>query len=258
MSQYIAFDSHKRYTLARVEAADGTKLTEQRIEHKRGAIRKFLAGYAPGSPVAVETIGNWYWLVSEIEDEKMRPRLVHTGKAKVMMGQINKTDKLDAKGLNMLQRAGTLPEVWIPPGELRDKRELTRGRMVLVRQRTQLKCRIHSVLAKYGLQIDEVTNIFGKAGRKLVDAALKQVPPQTQYISSQMLKQIDNLSQEIDELEQRIQELLSPNEQVQLLRSLPGVGPLLSVVIWLEMGEVERFASAERFSSYSGIRPKGL
>jgi len=65
---------------------------------------------------------------------------------------VNKTDKLDARGLNKLQRAGTLPEVWIPPGELRDVRELPRTRMVLVRERTKLKQRIHATLAKYGIQ----------------------------------------------------------------------------------------------------------
>jgi hypothetical protein len=41
--------------------------------------------------------------------------------------------RLDARGLNRLQRNGTLPTVWIPPGELRDQRELPRTRMVLVR-----------------------------------------------------------------------------------------------------------------------------
>ena len=40
------------------------------------------------------------------------------------MGITNKTDKLDAKGLAILLRNGTLPEVWIPPSELRDQREL--------------------------------------------------------------------------------------------------------------------------------------
>lgn len=39
------------------------------------------------------------------------------------MGLTNKTDKLDAKGLAILLRNGTLPEVWIPPSELRDQRE---------------------------------------------------------------------------------------------------------------------------------------
>jgi hypothetical protein len=50
--------------------------------------------------VAVETIGNWYWIVDEIEAAGCLPRLVHARKAKLMMGEINKTDKLDARGLN--------------------------------------------------------------------------------------------------------------------------------------------------------------
>ena len=74
-----------------------------------------------------------------------------------MMGEINKTDRLDARGLNRRQRAGTLPTVWIPPGELRDQRDLPRTRMVLVRPRTPLKNRIHATLAKYALHDLEVT-----------------------------------------------------------------------------------------------------
>jgi hypothetical protein len=37
--------------------------------------------------------------------------------AKRRMGLTKKTDKLDARGLAILLRNGTLPEVWIPPSE---------------------------------------------------------------------------------------------------------------------------------------------
>lgn len=37
----------------------------------------------------------------------MVPRLVHAGKAKGMSGAINKTDKLDVRGINRLQQSGT-------------------------------------------------------------------------------------------------------------------------------------------------------
>ncbi len=80
-------------------------------------------------------------MVDEIEARGLRPRLVHARKAKVMMGMIDKSDKLDARGWGILQRTGTLPEVWIPLGEIRDERELPRSRMLLVRQRTRFKQR---------------------------------------------------------------------------------------------------------------------
>lgn len=97
---YIAFDSHKKYTISSVEKEAGGIVEEVRIEHRRGAIRDYLSRFEPGCPVAVETIGNWYWIVDEIEAAGMKPRLVHARKAKLLMGSINKTDKLDARGLN--------------------------------------------------------------------------------------------------------------------------------------------------------------
>jgi transposase len=163
--EYIAFDAHKHYTLASVVTPDGQLVREERIEHDRGALRGFLERCERGSPVAVETIGNWYWIVDEIEAAGCLPKLVHARKAKLMMGEINKTDRLDARGLNRLQRNGTLPTVWIPPGEVRDQRDLPRTRMVFVRQRTQLKNRLHATLAKYALHDLEVSDLFGARGR---------------------------------------------------------------------------------------------
>jgi hypothetical protein len=56
--QYIAFDSHKHYTQARVEDTAGSLIREARITHERGALRELLVHCEPGLPVAVETIGN--------------------------------------------------------------------------------------------------------------------------------------------------------------------------------------------------------
>src|SRR4029450_3209408 len=60
--EYIAFDAHKHYTLASVARSNGQVVREERIEHDRGALRQFVERYEPGSPVAVETIANWYWI----------------------------------------------------------------------------------------------------------------------------------------------------------------------------------------------------
>jgi len=57
--EYIAFDAHKRYTQVSVETVDGERRYEGRIVHTRGALQQFLATCERGSPVAVETVGNW-------------------------------------------------------------------------------------------------------------------------------------------------------------------------------------------------------
>ena len=145
--------------------------------------------------MAVETIGNWYWIVDEIEAAGMVPRLVHARKAKVMMGCINKTDRLDARGLNRLQRAGTLPTVWIPPGELRDRRDLTRTRMYLVAMRSSLKNRLHGTLARYALTISGVSDLFGKKGRQLLAKQLPQLPQETRFATECQLVQLERAGQ---------------------------------------------------------------
>jgi len=40
---------------------------EGRIPHQRGSLRESLSRCREGSPVAAETVGNWYWIVDEIE-----------------------------------------------------------------------------------------------------------------------------------------------------------------------------------------------
>ena len=98
------------------------------MNHEPGAIRAFLSQFPQATPVALETVGNWYWIVDEIEAAGCLPHLAHAAKAKMMMGNVHKTDKLDADGLATLLHNGTLPSVWIAPGSLRDERELPRTR----------------------------------------------------------------------------------------------------------------------------------
>jgi transposase len=254
--QYIAFDAHKHYTLASVSTLDGRTIREERVEHERNALRQFLERCERGSPVAVETTGNWYWIVDEIEAARCVPKLVHARKAKLMLGMINKTDKLDARGLNRLQQAGTLPTVWIPPGELRDQRDLPRTRMVLVRQRTQLKNRIHATLAKYALQSSEVSDLFGRRGLTLLRQRIEQLPPHTAYATRQILAQVEALDRQVRAFEREIRTVFRPSADVARLMTLPGVGFTLAVVIALEIGDVTRFPTAEEFAAYAGTTPR--
>ena len=120
--EYIAFDSHERYTWTVVEDKRGLIKREGKIPHLQGAPQEFLRDCEPGSPV--ETIGNWYWTVDEIEAVGMEPRLIHAGKAELMLRLVHKTGKLDTRGLNYLQRTGILPHGVDASSELSDKTDL--------------------------------------------------------------------------------------------------------------------------------------
>jgi transposase len=199
-----------------------------------------------GSPVAVETVGNWYWIVSEIEPAGM----VHALRAKMMLASVKKTDKLDARGMNGLQRSGTLPTVSVPPSDLRDRRELFRTRMIFTQQRTRLKNPIHATLTKYGLSIE------ASDGRRELVVCLEKLPSHTRYATVRVLEQIDSTSVQIEALEERMKEVFEPNREIDLLMGLPGVGFTLAVVIFSEVGDISRFESASHFAFYSGTAPR--
>jgi transposase len=256
MGEYIAFDSHKRYTWVDRQDHSTGRSFGQRLEHAPGAVRSYLQGAPPGSSVAVEATGNWYWIIDEIEQAGLQPLLVHPLKAKLMMGLTNKTDKLDAQGLNRLQRNGTLPTVWIPPGPLRDLRELTRTRLVLVQQRTRLKNRMSATTAKYGVPASTASDPYGKRGRAELEKNLERLPEQTRWVSQQLLLQLDFVNAQVRELEQRLEQLVEVTPEMQLLMSMPGVGVILAATVALEIGEVQRFPSAQHLASYAGTTPR--
>lgn len=256
MKEYISLDSHKRYSMIERENCESQEVIHCRITHNRGSIRQYLSQCEPGTPVAVEAVGNWYWIVQEIEEAKQVPQLVHPRKAKLMMGMINKTDKLDVHGMNRLQRNGTLPTVWIAPGELRDLRELTRTRITVARQRTRLKNRISSTFSKYGLTLEEYSDMYGKKAREELKKLLDQLPPQTKYVTEALLQQLDFVEEQIDGMEKRLQELVKVTPAIQSLMTMPGVGFILATAIAWEVGDISRFDSASRLAAYAGTTPR--
>jgi transposase len=256
MTKYFGCDAHKRYSIFTSVDEAGSSGPYVRVENDRSLFRGYLKKLPLRSQIALETVGNWYWMVDEMEKAGHIPLLTHAGKAKAMMGQLNKTDKLDAKGLALLLRNGTLPSIWIPPSEIRDQRELPRMRMMLVRMRTMIKNRVHATLSKYAIEIDEVKSVFGVAGRKLLEDRLQDLPLQTGHSVAKQLELLDDVEDQIKESERQIREVVQNTPEMKLLMTLPGVGMILAIVIAMEVGDVNRFMGSDRLASYAGTVPR--
>jgi transposase len=70
------------------------------------------------------------------------------------------------------------------------------------------------------------------------------------------LQILDFLCLQITALEERIHDQIALTPSMQLLKTLPGVGDILAIVIDREVGTVTRFPSAPQFSSCSGTTPR--
>src|SRR6266849_7876379 len=204
MEQFIGCDAHKKFSLFVAMNEDGEYGRAIRVGHDREVFRAFLEDLPPGSQIALETSGSYYWLVDEMERAGHRPQLAHALTAKRRMEGRHKTDEKDARGLAMLLRNGTLPEVWIPPAELRDQREMLRLRMFLVQQRTRLKNRIQGTLARYNVQVPGA-DLFGVAARLQLGTRLPELPVHSREAIEQELATLDVLETQIESAEKRLE-----------------------------------------------------
>jgi len=67
----------KHNSLFAVFDRQGKPVKRTRVNHEPGAIRAFLSQFPQATPVALETVGNWYWIVDEIEAAGCLPHLTH-------------------------------------------------------------------------------------------------------------------------------------------------------------------------------------
>lgn len=256
MTHYtIGCDAHKRFSMFAVMGANGKVQQQVRIDHEPGAIQDFLSTFPEGTKVALETVGNWYWIVNEIEAAGCQPLMAHAVKAKIMMGNINKTDKLDAAGLATLTHLNSLPTVWVADKQVRDDRELPRTRMAFTKLRTAIKNRMHATLAKHNRSLDTDSDIFAPKWREALISEINRLPPETTRCMLQELTLLDEVMAQIKEIEQRIKAHIKINPQMQLLDTIPGIGQILSIVIDREIGSIDRFPDDNHLAAYAGVVP---
>jgi transposase len=255
MEQFIGCDAHKKFSVFVAVNEKGQAGEALRVAHDRDVYREFLARLPAHSAIAVEASGSYSWLVDEMERSGHHPRLCNPLEAKRRMGLTNKTDKLDARGLAILLRNGTLPEVWIPPAEVRDQRELLRLRIFLVRLRTRVKNRIHGTLARHNVQVPGA-DLFGVAARLELVARLPELPVHSREAVEQELATLDFLEIQIESAEQRLESIMKVSVEADLLKTLPCVGKILSMVLMLEIGRIDRFPTAQHLASYAGLVPR--
>jgi transposase len=102
--------------------------------------------------VTLEATFNWQYMVEQLEGKVAEVVLAHPKNVRAIASARIKTDKIDARVLAALLRTNLLPAAYIPSRDARELRDLVRHRAHLTRQRTQLKNRVHAILARYDFQ----------------------------------------------------------------------------------------------------------
>ncbi|AOJ64756.1 transposase (plasmid) [Burkholderia ubonensis] len=174
--------------------------------------------------------------------------LANTTAIKKYEGLKHSGDETDARYLAHLLRLGILPTGTILPPEARSVRDLARKRMQLVQNRTTHILAIENITARqHGMRLS------GAQVHRLTVEAIDQMglPAEVALAMRSSLAVIQTLSTQIGLLENRLAENVEARAEYALLKTVPGIGPILATVILLEVGSIERFDSAGNFASYA-------
>jgi len=197
--------------------------------------------------IAVESTFNWYWLVDGLQDKGYTMQLVNTTKVQIYSGLKQSDDQSDAFHLAHLQRLNLLPTGYIFPRALRGARDMLRRRMLLVQQRTAQVLSFKSLVERdtgEGISTDRIKALDAEAVDQVLDS------PESVLMGQANVRMIDSFGEEIGKLEKAAKARLKLLPDYERLKEIPGVGEILNLVIMLETGPIERFASAGNYTSY--------
>ena len=173
-----------------------------------------------------------------------------------------KTDKDDALKLAKLAVLGQLPTAHMPSPQQRQRRRLVHYRRVLVDRRTQIKNQIRSIYSQQGLSLPKRGKAWTKIGIKQIGEEARPLRECESiddlwrgrlHVELQLLK---TLNTQIAQVDEKLDALGAKDDRVQLLQSVPGVGPRLAETVVAHLDDPHRFASAGQVASYAGLVPK--
>ena len=244
---FAGFDTHKNFCQAIICTKDGTLMKQGRIKTETGSVKEFFSGF-DNLEIALEATSNYEYFYDLLESLGHKVVLAHPLKTRMIGEARVKTDKIDARILADLLRGNLLPTSYVPPKEIRELRHLVRYRIFLGRYRAILKNRIKAELRRRNLKYETGGNLYTKKGKKWLRSL-------GDPLIESCLRIYEIVEGELKEAERRIGEAGERIEEVRLMSTIKGIGVYSALVIYSEIGEIERFQTEEKAFSYAGLVP---
>jgi transposase len=246
---YCGIDLHARSMYLCVLNQDGEILEHRNMKAAPEPFLKAIAPYREDLVVCVECIFTWYWLADLCTREGIPFVLGHALYMKAIHGGKAKNDKIDGHKIAVLLRGGMLPQAYVYPANMRATRGLLRRRMHLMHKRAELLAHIQNTNSQYNLP-EIGTKLAYKANQRGVAERFPE--PAVQKSIEVELALIDHYDYLLRDVELCILKTAKQHDgnTLYLLRTIPGIGEILSLVLLYEIHDIQRFPRVQDFVSY--------
>jgi transposase len=249
---FCGIDLHTKNMYVCIIDHDGKVCLHKNLPVTREAFLMAIEPFREDICVAVESTFSWYWLADLCMAEGIEFVLGHALYLKAIHGGKTKNDRIDSHKLAVILRGGMFPIGYVYPQEMRAARDLMRRRMHMVNHRANLLAHVQNTNSQYNLgpfpkRLSYQSNRCGVADRFSDPCVHKSV--------SVDLHLIDCYDETLRDLELHIVKAARHHDPqtLHLLKTIPGIGKILSLVILYEIHDIHRFERVQNFLSYSRL-----
>ena len=253
---YCGIDLHTQNMYICIVNQAGKILVHRNMGCSPQNLQEIIQPYMPDIALAVECMFTWYWVADFCTRGHIPFVLGHALYMKAIHGSKTKNDKIDSRKIAALLRAGMIPMAYVYPREMRSTRDLLRRRMHFMRKRSELLSHIENTRTQYNLpafkkSVARKRNRAGFSAHFEDDSVRESIE-----LDLTMINRYDSALLEVERYLVRHANEHRPND-LFLLRSIPGVGKILSLVMLYEIHDISRFERVQNFASYARlIRPQ--
>jgi len=250
---YIGLDVHKSHSrMGAFDPATGEVQDLGSVSNEASVLEEALERLPSPRTVVLEAGRSSHYMAGRLEPMAEQVWIVDPGEVRRLQRTISKTDRRDAAALAWWAAKGVLKPQWRPDGELLDLREQTRGKTSLTRLSTQVRTMIRMLLARHGRECP-YRNLLGKSAQQWLDQV--ELEGYAAHMLAALRQVLATTETEVEDFDSLIEQVAASHPAAQRLRTIPGIGPFLSLSLAAEIGDIERFPSAAHLRGYSGLVP---
>jgi len=170
-----------------------------------------------------------------------------------------KTDPVDSRKIAKALQAGLLQGIYVPQDSTLGERQLFRYRKKLWADLVRVKNRIKDKLLFNGIEIPlEFDNPYWSKGFLKWLETVEFTSAKTRLTLDFLLDQYEMIYRHFLKVSievRKLHKLAKYKEDAARLRQIPGIGPLTSVQLLIEIEDIKRFKNFNHFNGYLGLKP---
>jgi len=250
----VGIDAHDRLYALCILDEGGKVVKEKTITGGAGEVAEFLRRLDGPARVCYEASLGYGTLYDALSPAAAQVQVAHPAHLRAIFRSKRKNDRLDARKLAVALHLDQVPRVHVPTLEVREWRGLIEHRRRLVDKRTAAKNALRALLRSQGVQAPRGAKLWFGRGRAWL-RSFSLLSPLTTLRRDQLLAELERLGETIDAAESMLDRIGDKHPGVQLLRTIPGVGPRTAEAVMAYVDDPNRFGRSSRAGSYFGLVP---